>query len=271
MKVGVFKMPMAEYQAEHGVSQSRLKLLRQSPLHLRHAIDNPEEPTDAMILGNLEHLLVLEPSLFAKAFWSRPVTYKNDKGEEKPWHGASNVCKTWLKAHADRPVISSENEDRLLGMADAIRAHPAAAAALLEGLPEQALFCEDAETGLQIKCRADWMTGNSFVDPKTCLDASPAGFAKVVANLGYHIQAAFSLDIAKVLSLGKECFLFIAVEKDPPHAVAVYQLDEASIEYGRQEYRRLLNIYLDCVSTNQWPGYSSEIVPLSIPRWAMVA
>lgn len=259
---------MDAYKEEYGVSQSDLKILRQSPAHLKYARENPEPPTPAMILGTLEHYLILEPRLFAKSFYSRPETYGPDK---KKWHSGSTECKAWLKAHSDKPVVSPENEDILLGMQESVRKHPAVTAALAKGLPEQCLFWEDADTGLQCKCRCDWLTGNSILDPKTCQDASPIGFGKIVANMGYDIQAAYNLDGAKALGLGKECFLFIAIESYAPYAVAVYQLDEAAIQSGREKYRRLLNRYLECVTRDEWPAYSEQIEILELPRWAITS
>ncbi len=130
------------------------------------------------------------------------------------------------------------------------------------------MFVEDPDTGLQLKCRADFLTGNSDVDLKTCQDASPAGFGKAVANFGYDIQAAMTLDICALLGLGIEHVIFVAVEKEPPFAVGVYELDTRALEVGRNKYRRLLNRYLQCVATETWPAYSANVEYLSLPGWA---
>lgn len=266
MKQGIFTLDAKTYRAEHGVSQSDLKVLRQSPAHLKYQREHPKEQTSAMILGELEHYLVLEPRLFARSFWTKPDTYGPDK---KKWHGGAKECKDWFKEHADRHVISSSDEEMLLGMHASILAHPSAKAALEQGEPEQCLFWEDAETGLQCKCRCDWLSGNAIVDVKGCQDASPTGFAKNVANMGYDIQAAFNLMGARAVSLGKECFIFIAVEWEPPYAVSVFQLGEASLRSGEIKARRLLNTYMECVSKDQWPAYSENVEVIEVPSWAM--
>lgn len=266
MKHGIFTLDEKTYRAEHGVSQTDLKILRQSPAHLKYQRENPKEPTPAMIRGTLEHYLVLEPSLFARSFWTKPETYGPDK---KKWHGGAKECKEWAAKHSDRPVISDADEEMLLGMADSIRNHPSATAALLQGEPERCLFWEDADTGLQCKCRTDWLSGNAIVDVKGCQDASPAVFAKNIANMGYDIQAAFNLEGARACGLGKECFIFIAVEWDAPHAVGVYQLGETSLASGEVKFRRLLEVYQECVSKDVWPAYSDDVQVIEVPAWAM--
>lgn len=266
MKTGIYTLDFKTYRAEHGVSQSDLKLLRQSPAHLKYQREHPKEPTQAMILGQLEHYLVLEPSLFTRSFWTKPETYGPDK---KKWHGGAKECKTWLAEHAERPVISAEEEEILLGMAESIRNHPSARAALMQGEPERCLFWEDAETGLQCKARCDWLSGNAIVDVKGCQDASPAAFAKNIANMGYDIQAAYNLQGARACGLGKECFLFIAVEWTPPHFLSVFQIGDNSLRSGDVKVRRLLSTYMDCVSKDVWPAYADDVQVIEVPAWAM--
>lgn len=271
MRNEVVALPMAAYQAEHGISQSGLKELAKSPAHLREYIDHPKPDTPDQIIGTITHTGVFEPHLFEGCCYPRPAEYTNKKGEKKKWNGNATECKEWKSSHSDRPVVSAENYQDILGIRDAILSHPAARLALEQGRPEMCLFCEDPETGLQLKCRTDWLSGTSIVDLKTCLDASKLGFSRTVAKFGYDIQSAFNLDIANRLGLEKENFIFIAAEKKPPYAVAVYLLDEESIEIGRSKYRRLLTRYMECVSTDTWPGYSRNIERLSLPTWARKA
>lgn len=271
MKTGVFDLPMPDYLAAHGVSQSQLKHLARSPAHLREYVDHPKPSTEDQIIGTITHVAVFEPHRLETSCHVKPENYQNDKGDWRKWNGNATVCKDWIAARQDKPIIPQKKFTDVLGIRDAVARHPAAALALKTGKAEQSLFCEDPETGLQLKCRADWMSGNAFVDLKTCLDASREGFARTVAQRGYDLQAALTMDIAAILGLGKEHFLFIAVEKEPPYAVAVYELDAESIEIGRQKYRRLLWKYVACVSEDRWPAYSQNIERLSLPAWAKKA
>lgn len=269
MEVGVFDLPMPDYLAAHGVSQSALKKLAQSPAHLRQYVDHPEPSTPDQIVGTITHTAVFEAGLLEKCCHVKPANYQNKKSEWRKWNGNATECKDWIAAHEDKPIVKQDDFTAILAMSAHIFDHPAAALALKTGKAEQSLFCEDPDTGLQLKCRTDWLSGNAIVDLKTCQDASPTGFAKTIANFGYDVQAAFNLDIAAILGLGKEHFIFIAVEKEPPYAVGVYQLDEESIACGRSKYRRLLNRYLECAIANKWPAYSSNVEFLKLPKWAL--
>jgi exodeoxyribonuclease VIII len=83
-----------------------------------------------------------------------------------------------------------------------------------------------------------------------------------VIKYRYHVQAAFYSQ-----GIGAEQFLFIAVEKKPPFAVAVYatppELLEKGLIYAVQDLRQLAT----CRAENRWPGYGDEIQSLVIPDW----
>lgn len=60
-KPGIYrKLDAAIYHALDGASNSRLLKLARSPAHAWEAINDPEDPTEAMILGDAFHLLTLE-------------------------------------------------------------------------------------------------------------------------------------------------------------------------------------------------------------------
>src|SRR5256885_6932517 len=65
-------MPADEYLAIEATSISRLKELRRSPLHYRHALEHPKE-TVPLRLGTAAHCATLEPERFGRQFaiWSR--------------------------------------------------------------------------------------------------------------------------------------------------------------------------------------------------------
>lgn len=268
MKIGVFDLSFEEYSAAHGVSQSALKRLARSPAHLKHYVEHPEPSTSFQIIGQATHCAVFEPDSFENKFWIRPANYQNDKSEWKKWNSNAKQCRDWIAAHEDRPVIKQDAFTEVLSIRDAVHAHPAASLALKTGEAEQSVFAEDSETGLQLKGRPDWLSGNAIVDLKTCQDASPMGFPKTVAQYALEIQAAFYLDICHTLGLGAEHFILIAVESSAPYAVGVYELDSRALEVGRNKYRRLLAKYMECVSTDRWPAYSANIEYLSLPAWA---
>jgi hypothetical protein len=105
------------------------------------------------------------------------------------------------------------------------------------------------------------------VDLKTTTDASPAAFARSVATFRYHVQASHYLSGLH----GAERFVFIAVEKTAPYAVAVYELDAAAMAAGDELRQRDMRMIADCRATGEWPGYSDDCQTLSLPKWALTA
>ena len=121
-----------------------------------------------------------------------------------------------------------------------------------------------------MKCRLDKYNepNNIAVDLKTAIDASYSGFARAVAEFGYHVQHAMYMDIFRQLGEPLNGFLFIAQEKQPPYAPAIYELPKRAVEMGMDLYRRHLETYAKCHKANEWPGYPQEIRSLELPGWA---
>ena len=117
-----------------------------------------------------------------------------------------------------------------------------------------------------MKARLDWITENDLiVDLKTVAagGASPANFAKQVANFKYHLQAAHYLEMS-----GMQRFVFVVVEREPPFQIGVYQLDDDAIAEGRYLRRKALDLIANCRVFNDWPGYTPlEPQTLSLPNW----
>jgi exodeoxyribonuclease VIII len=109
------------------------------------------------------------------------------------------------------------------------------------------------------------------VDLKTTVNAHPEAFARDAFKYRYHCQAAFYSDAKQIVENLPQTprFCFIVVEKEFPYAVAVYWLDDQSIDLGRRVYRKDLETYAWCREIDSWPGYD-EIRTLRLPRYAFV-
>ena len=79
----------------------------------------------------------------------------------------------------------------------------------------------------------------------------------------YDVQAAWYLDgVNQGFAKGEQMFatfIFIAVEKEPPYGVGVYQLDEADVISGREKARSDLATYAHATSTGVYDAYSPQI------------
>lgn len=253
----------AEYHAHPAVSKSGLDQVRRSPLHYWNRYLNPdrviEPPTAAMVLGSALHARVLEPQVFADEYIVAPegIDRRTKEGKLR-WADFESEAE-------GRTVLKAEDAAQIEAMAAAVHAHPAARMILrLPGVCEQSYFWKDAATGEECKCRPDWHSDDRTIiaDVKTTEDASPKGFARSVLKYRYHVQAAFYSQ-----GIGAEQFLFIAVEKKPPFAVAVYVTPQELVERGAQEAAEDLRLLATCRADNAWPGYGDEIQALSVPKW----
>jgi hypothetical protein len=146
----------------------------------------------------------------------------------------------------------------------AVKYHPTASE-LLQGKKELTILSELQQT--KVKARLDCLIDGIIVDVKTTEDASPEAFSRTIYNYEYHQQAAFYLDAANACGLEVGQFIFIAVEKKPPYAIGIYQLDADAITEGRALYRKALKAYETAEAFDYWPGYSTLIQAISLPHW----
>jgi exodeoxyribonuclease VIII len=264
-------MDNATYHAHSAVSKSHLDLVAKSPLHYwsRYLDPNrvPQEPTAAMAIGSAVHTHVLELDLWDAQYVVAPAGIdRRTKVGKAEW----DVFQT---AIGTRTVISREDADLVMRIGRSVLSHPAAAYLLgLPGKAETTHMWVDEISGLQCKCRPDWLLddGSMIVDLKTTEDASPRGFQKSIVQWRYHIQASFYLDgLQHATGKRPEQFVFIVVEKKPPFVCAVYVADPQMIEIGRETARRDLDKLNICKAADYWPGYSDCIEQINLPPWML--
>jgi hypothetical protein len=110
------------------------------------------------------------------------------------------------------------------------------------------------------------------VDLKTARDASPRGFTRSIADYGYDVQRQWYLDALNTVTgpmpAGMEPeMVFVAVEKDPPYLVGIYQLPSIWTAMGATKARKARQVYAECTESGIWPGYSTDVQLLSPPTW----
>jgi hypothetical protein len=251
---------------ERGISQSALKEFRQAPLlyYYRYGLGNPKPETDAMRQGTALHVAVLEPER-----WHELVAVE-EKADGRTKEGKAYRA-AFAEASIGKTIITADTGARVLAAAAALRAHPSAAALLgHERLIEHGIEWVDAETGVKCYGTPDLIVPGLGIiaDVKSCRDASEHGFGRAIAQMDYHIQAAYYLDGWRA-SGGALCeWLWLAVEVEPPYLCAVYAASDAMLDAGRTQYRRDLTRWRECVEADRWPGYPEQIKTLDLPRWA---
>lgn len=247
----------ADYHADAAISASQLKEIGRSPFHYWSRYVDEDRvamvPTAAMRLGTLVHCAVLEPDELTKRYQLAPDRRTNA--------GKAAVVEM---ASAGIEAVSEADLAQALQIADAVRSNSTASLLLATGAAEQSFWWDDIATGMRCKCRPDWFDGETIVDLKTCVDASPSGFAKAVAAFSYQLQAAHYL----AGTLAKR-FIFVAVEKVYPFAVGVYELDVEALVHGSMARHNALQRIQDCRAIGEWPGYTDGIQTIQLPGWAL--
>lgn len=261
-------MDNTAYHAHPAVSKSHLDLIARSPLHYWARYLDPNriapEPSPQMRLGTALHTHVLELSRWDEEIVVAPAMDRRTKAGKEAWQAFQDDA-------AGKTVITADDAEQVMAMGRAVMRHPAAAMLLgLPGKAETTHMWTDAATGLQCKCRPDWLTddGSIVADLKTTKDASPRGFKQSVANFAYHKQAAWYLHgLEQATGKRPDQFIFICVESTAPYAVAVYAADAEMIERGHDQAMRDLAKLAVCKAADHWPSYSEQIETLSLPGW----
>ena len=260
-------VPARDYHAMDLCSNSRLSTLaHRSPLHLRWEIDNPPEPTPALILGDAAHAAILEPDDFESRYVARPDVDRRTK-EGKAVYAA------FLAENAGKVDLSAAVWQTCLMIRDAVWNDPRAKSLLQHAVDREltAIWRHD-ETGIECKTRLDALapTLGTIIDVKTTIHAGPEEFPKSIFNFGYFRQSAFYLHAAAKCGLPADHFVFIAVETAPPFAVGVYRITDEVVEAGWKHLQPLIRRYAECLSSGKWCGYGGEIIEdIGIPEWAL--
>ena len=269
MKPGIYHGVTNEtYHASPGISKSGLDLVAKSPLHFYAKYLDPNRPpatpqTPAQLDGELAHCAILESSEFSKRFVVGPDVSR-----------ATKEWKAFAEAHQGVTIIKPDQNTRAWAQAKSVKSIPDISSALAVGMPEVSAYWIDEETGVLCKCRPDFVqdcgdAGVILVDVKTCGDARPYEFARMIAKHRYHVQAAWYSDgYAKASGRKVLGFLFASVEMSYPHVASAIMLDEKSVEQGRVECRRDLDLYAECKTSGEWPGIGKEVHVVSLPSWA---
>lgn len=257
------------YEAYHehpAVRKGDLDLIHRSPAHYRQAKDFPEPSTPAQLWGQMFHALILQPDVFAATYAVMP------DGIDKRQTDGKAQWAAWEEEHAGLIPVAKPTMVELNAMRDSLLFHPLASSALEGALTERSVFWKDTTENGEVECKArpDIITTEGFiVDLKTCTDARPDEFARSCWRYRYHVQSAFYQDGCTVaLGSAPQGFIFFAIEKEPPYAVAAYLANEAMVDQGRREYQADLETYAACRALDKWPAYPADVTSLMLPVWA---
>lgn len=254
-------MNLDHYNNIVALNYSGAKMLMRSPLHYKAWLTEDKKDSPAFQMGRLVHLAALQPELLAERVAVAPLVDRRTKLGKETFEAFQSTLKE------GQECVSQDIYEDVIRIAKA--AHDAFVGLNLTEWQTEVGCLLDLGNNIMLKGRPDLIAKEAngdlvIVDLKTTQDASPAAFAKDVANFKYHLQAAFYMRLT-----GAKKFIILAQEKDLPCANRVYTLDEAALAEGNRLMEEAIALYTQCVAFDSWPTYSKDITTLSLPKWAI--
>lgn len=277
---GIFANVPSElyHRPECGLSRSMAEdLVFRSPAHMVENVRNPKPPTPFMAFGSLVHCATLEPDKLADLYCVQPDSRPAEKdckavreglakpGDPIPWDNKTNYCKSWNAEHADRFIITAEDEKKMHGCVRALRGHPLVNDMLTVGQPELSVFTRI--NGLQVRCRPDLMAYDRegllwVLDIKKLQDASHWALLRRARSMHFDFQEAWYRVVLEAEGLEVHRFVFVAVEEEPPHGVVARYISRELVQDCYPAVHLAMDLYQQCQEQQSWPGYDDRIESL---------
>jgi len=266
-------VPMAAYHSGRlcerpSLSSSGLrKIVLKSESHFFDSWPlNPDHycptPNEGMILGRAAHHLLLGQPNFRKEFVIRPTECLDAKGVLGPWQGNKYGAKKWMEdqAAAGLTVLTPEQSEAIIGMAKRLGREPLVMKGALNGLCEITMAWLDPDTGVWCLSRPDVIptASGDFVDVKTLGrgTVSHSTLMHVIAEHGYHMQAALCREGWRIISGGQEMtsFSLYFVESTRPYCARMVQVMDRALDLGERQNRMGRQRFVRALNTGSWPG-----------------
>jgi len=255
-------LPFALYLAIEALNPSLIKVACiKSMKHLRHAMDHPRPPTDALTIGSACHTAVFEPDELDNRFLvfdgrrdKRTAAYKEVLEEAEA---------------TGKLIIKSADLQMAADMGLAVASDPLVKPIIKAGQAEATLTTE--EHGLPCKGRLDWiMEGAGFADLKTARNITAFSFGSDFYKFRYDVSLGLYQRWLMRLRGQVEPCLVLCVEKEQPYDVAVVPVPQAVLDRGAENGLKVIARYKQCLATGVWPGIANgEEYPLHIPGWVI--
>lgn len=268
-------VPEDAYHADpHSLSFSSAKLLLppSCPAKFKWVRDHPKKTKREYDIGHVAHRLILGKGCEFVVL-DPEVCGLTKAGKVSAAPRNTDMWKEAEQEARDAGLVPIHVDDlaKAEAMAEAVRNDEHAGPLFADGTAEQSMYAEDPQTGVMLRGRTDWFEPNGDIDDvkTTALSANPEELRRQFYKLSYYMQAAWYMDLAITLGLSEDPqFRFVVVEKEPPHLVSVLRYKPEAIEEGRRQNRRAIDLYAQCLDSEQWPSYTNGVTDIDLPRWA---
>ena len=265
---------MMNYNDLPGLRWSTLKAGLQSPLHLKHAMEQPRKDTDTLRRGRRVHVATLQPERWGEFYSAGPdlssVRTKDGKPAANPLATTEGraLMAEWLSANPGVEIVGDAAADEAKRIAAAVWAHSVAGAVLDECVGREVMY-QAIIDGYAAKCQADLYSGRTGTlgDLKTIGKMlSERAMQRQILDYGYHGQMAWYRRVMLACGVTVDRCVLIFVEAAAPHDVAVVDVSDEWLELGEELVDQALAAYAQVVAGNavgRFPG----VVALDVPAW----
>jgi len=279
-------MTVKEYRDHFALNYSIMKtLVNGTPAEYKHALEQPWKGSPAATVGTLVHAIVLE----GKPLENIAATLPDDAPSKptKAQRSAKKPSPATLDAIAYHDSFNAQNAHREIITADQWQAVEGAARALQSNeWLSMVLAHSDIETPIigtldNLACKGllDAVVVESspmIIDIKTVGDSysvSNNGFAKVIADRHYDLQAALYADLLSQklgLTVTRPAFCWVVVATVAPYLSAIYHCEGDDIyASGKAKMATCFAKIKKANERNEWLGYPATPQPITFKPWQM--
>ena len=226
---------------------SHLRAYGRSPMHGQHARQQDMKQTRDMQRGSAVHHLIFGTK--------KVVGYTGSVRRGKEYDA-------FAEKHPGAEILTMAEYDKAMFMAEAVIDNPLAKP-LLKGVTEETIRFD----WMGLRCRATPdVRGQGFLtELKTAKSADPQKFLWSALRLQYPAQMRMQ-QIAAGQKLGEGICYIVCVESETPHPVTVFRIDDKALLLGERNLILWAERLKGCESSNAFPGYAQDIVPLIAPE-----
>jgi hypothetical protein len=172
------------------------------------------------------------------------------------------------------PVLAKQSE-AILGMtweATCFLAHSELGISDLRDSGDSEISYYWCEHGTWMRVRPDWINHERtlILDYKTTgTSADPGRYQQIATQTGLEIQDAFYRRGVRAVDGTNPRMVFLVQEAEPPYLCSLISMDMMFREMGHQKVEKGIALWRDCLSRNEWPGYTSDIQIIEPKPWAL--
>lgn len=264
LSIGWHNITMSEYHGDVDTySKSSLsEFIEKGALKFRHQRLNPfpKKSKSHFDVGEATHKLLLEGGEEYEK--SVAITPKEVLAKDGSKHG--HAYKEWAQEQNGKIILKQRDADLVKKMAESVLSKNTARELITGGVSEISGVFEHPK-GVRVKIRPDHMPcGDIITDLKTSKSWGGSGIAERVYNFRYHWSDYISILGAKIL--GHDCrYVFVDVDKDPPHDVAIYELADSMRDAAVIEVESVISDLAECIKNGVWPGHPDAVQKIDAP------